>query len=108
MIPQVINCGEDNEHGKPAPDCFLAAAKQMGFDPSVCLVLEDAPAGVEAGIAAGMRVVAVPSINDKDAYPKPDPDCQAGEKCVLSLRNASASCTAHKSLFGNPWQRQAI
>lgn len=47
---------EDVEHGKPAPDLFLHAAQQMGFDVVGTAVVEDSPAGVQAGIAAGMRV----------------------------------------------------
>ena len=43
--------------GKPHPDIFLHAATQVGVDPSRCLVLEDSPTGVQAGIAAGMRVI---------------------------------------------------
>ncbi len=43
--------------GKPAPDLFLHAAAQMGFEPEDCVVVEDSPAGVEAGRAAGMRVL---------------------------------------------------
>lgn len=46
--------------GKPAPDIFLLAAAELGADPATCLVVEDAPAGVEAAHAAGMQVVAVP------------------------------------------------
>jgi HAD superfamily hydrolase (TIGR01509 family) len=44
--------------GKPAPDLFLFAAKSLGYDPGVCLVVEDSPAGIRAAQAAGMRVVA--------------------------------------------------
>ena len=44
------------EHGKPAPDLFLHAAVSMGWDPAECAVVEDSPAGVEAGVAAGMTV----------------------------------------------------
>lgn len=43
--------------GKPAPDLFLHAAGQMGFEPGDCVVVEDSPAGVAAGRAAGMRVL---------------------------------------------------
>jgi len=45
--------------GKPAPDLFLHAAASCGVDPSQCLVIEDAPHGVAAARAAGMRIVAV-------------------------------------------------
>lgn len=45
------------QNGKPAPDLFLHAAKQMGIDPAKCLVIEDSQAGIEAGVAANMHVI---------------------------------------------------
>jgi pseudouridine-5'-monophosphatase len=48
------------KRGKPAPDCYLLAARRLGVDPRCCVVLEDAPAGVQAALAAGMTCVAVP------------------------------------------------
>jgi len=45
------------ERGKPAPDLFLHAAAAMDVEPSSCVVVEDSPNGVRAGVAAGMRVV---------------------------------------------------
>ncbi|MGB0992283.1 MAG: HAD family hydrolase [Akkermansiaceae bacterium] len=47
--------------GKPAPDIFLEAASRIEIDPSRCLVLEDAPAGVMAAQSAGMEVICVPA-----------------------------------------------
>jgi beta-phosphoglucomutase len=44
---------------KPAPDIFLAAAAALGVEPGACIVVEDADSGVEAGLAAGMRVIGV-------------------------------------------------
>jgi len=44
------------EHGKPAPDIFLYAAKKLGVSPNKCLVVEDSVNGVKAGVAAGMTV----------------------------------------------------
>ncbi len=41
--------------GKPAPDLFLHAARQMGIDPAACVVVEDSRPGVQAARAAGMR-----------------------------------------------------
>ncbi len=46
------------EHGKPAPDLFLHAAAQMGFDPAETVVVEDTVPGVQGARAAGMRVLA--------------------------------------------------
>jgi HAD superfamily hydrolase (TIGR01509 family) len=47
--------------GKPAPDMFLLAAKRMGVPAQECLVFEDAEPGIQAALAAGMKVVHVPS-----------------------------------------------
>jgi len=46
-------------HSKPDPEIFLLAAKKLTIPPSQCLVFEDAEAGVEAAIAAGMKCVGV-------------------------------------------------
>jgi pseudouridine-5'-monophosphatase len=55
--------------GKPAPDTFLVAAAELGVDPARCIVFEDSPVGLEAGLAAGMRVAAVPDpAMDRTAY----------------------------------------
>jgi HAD superfamily hydrolase (TIGR01509 family) len=51
--------GDDVEHGKPAPDPYLAATKQLGVTPQQCVAIEDSPTGAESAIAAGVRVVAV-------------------------------------------------
>ena len=45
--------------GKPHPECFLRAAERLGVAPKDALVLEDAPAGIAAGRAAGCQVVAL-------------------------------------------------
>lgn len=49
--------GADVQRGKPAPDIFLKAADKIGADPRQCLVFEDAPAGIAAAHAAGMRAI---------------------------------------------------
>jgi len=50
---------EEVVHGKPAPDIFLRAAARIGVKPERAVVLEDAPAGVAAGKAAGCKVIAI-------------------------------------------------
>jgi len=53
--------GRDVPRGKPAPDVFLEAARQLGVAPEACVVFEDSPHGVAGAAAAGMRAVAVPT-----------------------------------------------
>ena len=57
--PPVLVTSDQVAAGKPAPDSYLLAAERLGLDPADCLVLEDAPAGVAAGRAAGATVWAV-------------------------------------------------
>ncbi len=49
--------GLEVSRGKPAPDCFQLAAERLGLPTERCVVVEDAPVGIEAGVAAGMRVI---------------------------------------------------
>ncbi|MFQ5807604.1 MAG: HAD family hydrolase [Phycisphaerae bacterium] len=49
--------GFDVKRGKPAPDCFLLAAERAALQPESCVVVEDAPVGVEAALAAGMQPI---------------------------------------------------
>ena len=57
--PSVLVTVDDVAHGKPAPDPFLEAARRLGVDPRRCLVVEDAPKGLEAARAAGCATLAV-------------------------------------------------
>ncbi|SCX41033.1 sugar-phosphatase [Klenkia marina] len=57
--PREIVCVDDIANGKPSPDPFLLAAHRLGVDPHRCLVVEDAPAGLAAGRAAGCATLAV-------------------------------------------------
>jgi sugar-phosphatase len=58
-IPRVLVTAELTQRVKPDPDPYLLGAERLGVAPADCVVLEDAPAGIAAGRAAGMRVVAV-------------------------------------------------
>ncbi len=59
---EIVVCSDDVGRGKPDPDIFLEAARQLRVVPQGCLVLEDSEAGVQAAAAAGMRVVVVPDM----------------------------------------------
>lgn len=56
---QAIVSAEDVAHGKPDPAAFLLAAQRLGMPPERCIVIEDAPAGIEAARRAGMRSIAL-------------------------------------------------
>jgi mannitol-1-/sugar-/sorbitol-6-phosphatase len=57
--PRVLITSDMTARGKPHPDPYLAGAAALGADPADCVVIEDAPAGIAAARAAGMRVWAV-------------------------------------------------
>ena len=52
---------EEVEHGKPAPDVYLEAARRLGVDPRSCAAVEDSRNGLRSARAAGMRVIAIPN-----------------------------------------------
>jgi mannitol-1-/sugar-/sorbitol-6-phosphatase len=58
-IPRVLISAEAVQQGKPHPEAYLLAAAQLGVEPRRCVVVEDAPAGISAGRAAGMVVLAL-------------------------------------------------
>jgi sugar-phosphatase len=66
LAPAVLITSDVTERGKPHPDPYLAAAAALGAAPRECLVIEDAPAGVAAGRAAGMTVWAVTTTHGAD------------------------------------------
>ena len=66
-LPRVLVGADDVVHGKPDPEGYQRAARLLGVDPARCLVVEDAPAGLEAGRAAGARVIAVATTLSHDA-----------------------------------------
>jgi beta-phosphoglucomutase-like phosphatase (HAD superfamily) len=53
-------------HGKPDPELFLLAARQLGYFPAQCFVVEDAPAGIEAAKAGGMLAIGIARHHDED------------------------------------------
>ena len=55
----VVLTREDVQQPKPDPEIYLLAAQKLGVPPGECLVLEDSPAGVQAGVAAGANVIAL-------------------------------------------------
>lgn len=58
-IPVVVSA-DDVTHPKPHPETFLVCAEKLNLKPEDCLVFEDGPMGIEAALAAGMRVIVLP------------------------------------------------
>lgn len=95
-VPPVLVTADDVAHGKPHPEPYLRAAGLLGVDPAACIVVEDAPAGIEAGRAAGMRVVAVASTHTPEQLAAADAivadigavniNCE-GDRCHILLHN---------------------
>jgi len=76
------------DRGKPAPDLFLHAAADMGVAPSACVVVEDSPNGVRAGVAAGMRVIGFAGAGH----------CLDGHGAMLAAAGATAVVTRVEDL----------
>jgi beta-phosphoglucomutase len=81
---RVVVTGREVTRGKPDPEVFLIAAERLGIDPAACVVIEDAPAGVAAARAAGMRCVALLGTTTADRL-------AAADLVVASLRELDAS-----------------
>ncbi len=79
----VVVSGDDAPRAKPHPDIFLRCARDLGVEPSACVVVEDAPAGVQAARAAGMRVLAVTTSCGAEKL-------SAADRVVASLRDVDA------------------
>lgn len=86
-LPEVLVTAEDVARGKPDPEGYLRAAAALGKNIRQCLVVEDAPAGIEAGRASGARVLAVATSHRVPALGSAD--------CVVpDLRACRIECTA--------------
>ncbi|MER7687900.1 HAD family hydrolase [Streptomyces sp. NPDC097610] len=62
--PKTLISADDITRGKPDPEPYLLAARELGVDPARCVVFEDAPAGLQAGRAAGMTTVALATTHE--------------------------------------------
>lgn len=60
-VPEVLVTSDDVTNGKPHPEPYLKGAERLGVSPAECLVVEDAPAGIQSGRAGGMRVIGMAS-----------------------------------------------
>ena len=75
--------GNDVKKKKPDPELFLIAARRMGMEPARCVVIEDAPNGVQAAKAAGAKCIAVTNTTSADKLTEADSVCETLEQIEL-------------------------
>jgi mannitol-1-/sugar-/sorbitol-6-phosphatase len=71
-VPDVLVASDDVTHGKPNPEPYLKGAQGLGFRPEECLVMEDAPAGIQSARAGGMKVIGMASTYRPDKLAEAD------------------------------------
>jgi sugar-phosphatase len=71
-VPKVMVTADDVASGKPHPAPYLKGAELLGMNPAECLVIEDAPAGIQSGHAAGMKVIGLASTYTASALREAD------------------------------------
>lgn len=82
---ETVICGDEISRGKPAPDIFLAAARQLQVPPIECAVLEDSEPGIRAALAAGMTALLVP-----DVFQPSEEVAHMADRVFLSLLEVKA------------------
>jgi len=71
-VPEVLVTSDDVAHGKPDPGPYLKGAEGLRYRPAECLVIEDAPAGIQSARAGGMKVLGITSTYAADALRQAD------------------------------------
>ena len=87
-VPDVLVTSDDVINGKPHPEPYLQGAKLLGFDPAECLVIEDAPAGIQAARSGGMKVIGITSTYKSDALDHAD--AQIGRLAQIQVTSNGA------------------
>ena len=88
-VPPLLITGNDVRHGKPHPQPYLLAAGRLGISAEGCVVVEDAPAGIEAGKKAGMRVVGIASTYGRLELVESGADVVIDQLSQLRVRRAA-------------------
>jgi len=90
-VPKIMVPADDVSKGKPDPEPYLKAAELLGMKPSECLVIEDAPAGIRAARAAGMKVIGITSTYPASALQEADAVVKALAEIQVSTDNGQGS-----------------
>jgi sugar-phosphatase len=87
-VPKVMVTADDVANGKPHPGPYLKGAELLGANPAECLVIEDAPAGIQSAHAGGMKVIALTSTYPGSALGEADAIVQNLAQIHLSVDGA--------------------
>lgn len=87
-VPRVLVAADDVINGKPHPEPYLKGAELLGVNPAECLVIEDAPAGIQAAHAGGMKVIALTSSYPASVVSEADLVVQKLEQVKVTLDGA--------------------
>jgi mannitol-1-/sugar-/sorbitol-6-phosphatase len=87
-VPKHMITSTDVKHGKPDPEPYVKAAKILGLAPADCIVMEDAPAGIRAGKAAGARVLALRTTAPDAELTQSGADWIANDLAALGLNSS--------------------
>jgi beta-phosphoglucomutase len=98
-----IVSGDDVSRGKPDPQVFMLAAERLGVRPARCVVIEDAPVGVQAARAAGMRTVGVLMYHPAEALQGADYMVQ--RLADLTVERVISLARDHRPIHGNMERR---
>src|SRR6516164_2475627 len=88
-VPDVLVTSDDVTNGKPHPEPYLKGAEGLGFAPHECMVIEDAPAGVQAARAAGMKVIGMASTYPASKLAEADAVVHAFARLQVSANGAN-------------------
>ncbi|MCH8956904.1 HAD family phosphatase [candidate division KSB1 bacterium] len=89
-----ITTADDIKNGKPNPECYLNAARELAISPELCLAVENAPLGIQAAKNAGMQVAALMTTLDKESLP--DADFYANDLVEFETIFENISTNNHK------------
>jgi len=87
-IPRILITADDVQNGKPHPEPYKRAAEGLGISPDECIVIEDAPSGIESASSAGMTVIGVATSLPMDAL-------RAAHTVVPSLKHVNVNIKPH-------------
>ena len=101
-VPEVLVTSDDVTNGKPHPEPYLKGAQGLGFAPADCLVIEDAPAGIQSARTGGMKVIGMASTYAPEVIEQADAVVRRLRQILVTLNG-----TGHLVIeVGNPSARE--